>query len=331
MPRGSDDDVLHRIIMIDERGTSFRGASFLCLDTRREDLGNMWRSWLTVTVALGFFSSSLAAQEIGPAHGSLVIVGGAMEDKSILERFIELAGGPEAPIVIIPTAGEGERYDQYYPGAREFKDKGLKDVTVLHTRDRNVANTDDFVAPIRRARGVWFSGGRQWRLADSYLDTRTELELNALLDRGGVIGGSSAGATIQGSYLVRGDTKNNTIMMGDHVEGFGFLKNSAIDQHLLTRNRHFDLIPVIEKHPHLLGIGIDEDTAIVVRGDSFEVIGRSVVAIYDRTRTVAGEGRFYFLRPGDTYDLKTRTARRRAFSEEPFEMVKEEPWPDREN
>jgi cyanophycinase len=202
-------------------------------------------------------------------------------------------------------------------------------VTVRHTRDRNVANSDEFVAPIRKARAVWFPGGRQWRLADAYLDTRTELELHALLDRGGVIGGTSAGATIQGSYLVRGDTRNNTIMIGDHVKGFGFLKNVAIDQHLLARNRHFDLIPVIERNPQLLGIGLDEDTAIVVTGDTFEVVGRSVVAIYDNQRTLANEGRFYFLRNGDTYDLKTRQARRKDFTEEPFDAVKEKPWPDR--
>ena len=115
---------------------------------------------------------------------------------------------------------------------------------------------------------VWFTGGRQWRLADSYLGTKVEEELWALLGRGGVIGGSSAGATIQGSYLARGDTKTNTIMMGDHDEGFGFLKNTAIDQHLLRRNRQFDLIEIIEAWPELLGIGIDENTAIVVQGDA---------------------------------------------------------------
>ncbi|HSF18421.1 MAG TPA: cyanophycinase [Vicinamibacteria bacterium] len=272
--------------------------------------------------------SPLWAQEIGPKNGALVIVGGAMEDEGIARRFIDLAGGPEAPIVVIPTAGEGEEYDQYYSGARRWRELGVENITVLHTRDRNVANSDDFVRPIREARGVWFSGGRQWRLADAYLDTRTELELHGVLERGGVIGGTSAGATIQGSYLVRGDTKTNTIMMGDHVEGFAFLKNVAIDQHLLVRNRHFDLIPVIEKFPELLGIGIDEDTAIVVEGDSFEVIGQSLVAIYDSRRTLSDGGRFYFLRNGDTYDLKQRQARRRAFSEQPFEAVKEEPWPE---
>jgi cyanophycinase len=287
---------------------------------RRFGLGALW---VFVLVA------GASAQEIGPRRGTLVIVGGALEDSFILDRFLEIAGGPEAPLVIIPTAGEGDVYDEFYSGVADFKKAGFKDVTVRHTRDRNVANTDEFVAPIRRARAVWFPGGRQWRLADSYLDTRTELELKALLDRGGVIGGTSAGATIQGSYLVRGDTKNNVIMMGDHVKGFGFLKNVAIDQHLLARNRHFDLIPVIEKHPELLGIGIDEDTAIVVTGDRFEVVGKSVVAIYDNRRTLPNDGRFYFLRGGDTYDLKTRQARRRDYTDEPFEVAKPQPWPDR--
>ncbi len=289
------------------------------------------RKSLFQALGLLFVTTALAtAQDVGPRRGALVIVGGAMKDPAIMERFIELAGGPEAPIVIIPTAGAGDHYDQYYPGARRWRKLGVEHITVVHTRDRNVANSDAFVEPITKARGVWFPGGRQWRLADAYLDTRTELELHKVLERGGVIGGSSAGATIQGSYLARGDTKNNTIMMGDHEEGFSFLKNIAIDQHLLARNRHFDLIPLIEKYPHLLGIGLDENTAIVVQGDRFEVLGQSVVAIYDYQRTLAGEGRFYFLRPGDSYDMGTREAMRRAFSAEPFDAVKEEPWPDRQ-
>jgi len=289
----------------------------------------MSRHFYRALLAVFIFQTHLAAQEVGPPRGALVIVGGAMRDVAIMERFIDLAGGPDAPIVIIPTAGGGEHYDQYYPGKRRWENAGAADVTVLHTRDRNEANKDSFVAPLQKARGVWFPGGRQWRLADSYLDTRTELEIQNVLKRGGVVGGSSAGATIQGSYLVRGDTKTNTIMMGDHEEGFALLKNVAIDQHLLARNRHFDLIPVIEKHPHLLGIGIDEDTAIVVQGDRFEVIGQSLVAIYDNQRMLSGEGRFYFLRPGDSYDMSSRTALRRALSSEPFDVVREEPWPDR--
>lgn len=269
---------------------------------------------------------SVFAAEFGPENGSLVIVGGSMKDPAILERFIELAGGPDVPFVVIPTAGGGEHYDQYYPGLRQFKEAGVGNITVLHTKDRDIANSEEFIRPIREARGVWFPGGRQWRLADSYLHTKTHDELNALLARGGVIGGSSAGATIQGSYLARGDTKTNTIMMGDHEEGMAFFKNVAIDQHLLMRNRQFDLIEIIEAHPELLGIGLDEDTAIVVRGDNFEVIGQGYVAIYDHQSLLDSGGKFYFLAPGDRFNIKTRQAMRRTYSPNPFERVQEKSW-----
>jgi cyanophycinase len=265
------------------------------------------------------------AQEIGPKTGSLVIVGGAMQDSTIVKRFIELAGGPDAPIVLVPTAGEADDYDQYWSGGRQFRENGARNLTVLHTRDRKTADSDEFVKPITEARGVFFGGGRQWRLADAYLDTRTQRELQKVLDRGGVIGGTSAGATILGSFLVRGDTKGNELMIGDHVAGFGFLKNSAIDQHLLRRNRQFDLIEVIEKHPELLGIGIDENTAIVVQGDRFDVIGQGYVAIYDSKNVIPPAGKFYFLAPGDRFDLAKREASRRSEQYRPLERVAPRP------
>jgi len=102
-----------------------------------------------------------------------------------------------------------------------------------------------------------------------------------VLERGGAIGGTSAGASIQGSYLARGDTRNNQIMMGDHEAGFGFIQNVAIDQHVLARNRHFDMLDILRNRPELLGISIDENTAILVEGDQFEVIGDSYVLVYD--------------------------------------------------
>jgi cyanophycinase len=279
-----------------------------------------------VFIILVFLMVSVQAAEIGPSKGSLVIVGGSMQDPAIFGRFLELAGGPDAPIVIIPTAGSGEDYDQYWSGLTRYRNAGAKNLTVLHTRDRAVADSEEFVRPIKEARGVFFPGGRQWRLADSYLNTRTHEELFALLDRGGVIGGSSAGATIQGSFLVRGDTKGNTLMIGDHLEGFGFLKNVGIDQHLLKRNRQFDMIEVIEKHPELLGIGIDEDTAIVVRGDRFEVIGQGYVAIYDAHKLIPPDGKFYFLAPGDRFDLEKREAQRPSRTMRPIDRVKKGEW-----
>ncbi len=269
---------------------------------------------------------SVQAAEVGPSKGYLVIVGGSMQDPAIFGRFLELAGGPDAPIVIIPTAGNEENYDQYWPGLTRYRNAGAKNLTVLHTRDRAVADTEEFVLPIKEARGVFFTGGRQWRLADSYLNTRTHEELFALLDRGGVIGGSSAGATIQGSFLVRGDTNGNIVMIGDHLAGFGFLKNVGIDQHLLKRNRQFDMIEVIEKYSELLGIGIDEDTAIVVQGDRFEVIGQGYVAIYDSHKLIPPDGKFYFLAPGDRFDLEKREAQRPSRTMRPIDRVKKGEW-----
>lgn len=243
---------------------------------------------------------------VGPASGSLVIVGGALRDGAIIDRFLELAGGPDAPIVVIPTAEGGTTYDDSYAGLRQFRARGATRLRVLHTTDRGEADSEEFVRALREARGVWLAGGRQWRLADAYLDTRVEAELWALLGRGGVIGGTSAGASIQGSYLVRGDTRSNTIMMGDHEVGFGFLKNTAIDQHLLRRNRQFDLVEVLEAHPDLLGIGLDENTAIVVQGDELEVIGASYVAIYDRSGVWDPRRPFFLLAPGERLDLRSR-------------------------
>jgi len=285
---------------------------------------------INVILFVAVHTICLRAQEIGPANGSLVIAGGAVRGDVIIKRFLDLAGGADVPIVVIPTAGGGETYDQYWRGLRQFKAAGATDLTVLHTKDPKVANTVEFVNIIKKARGVWFSGGRQWRLADSYLNTKVHDELWNLLERGGVIGGSSAGATIQGSYLARGDSKTNTIMMGDHEEGLGFLKNTAIDQHLLRRNRQFDLIEIIKAHPELLGIGLDENTAIVVRGDQFEVIGQSFVAIYDHNRSIDSGGLFYFLAPGDRFNLKTREAVRPRTDRQPIERVVKKGWTEKE-
>ena len=131
------------------------------------------------------------------------------------------------------------------------------------------------------------------------------------MDRCAVVGGRWYGASMRGSDRVGGDSKTSVIMVGDHEQGCGYWKNTAIDQHVLTRNRQFDMIEVIRAKPELLGIGLDDDTAIVVQGDEFEVIGRSYVAIYDH-ETMGAEGRFYFLAPGQRFDLATRKVKRTA-------------------
>lgn len=272
---------------------------------------------LLLWVPVGYiFSQDERAINItsGPASGSLVIAGGGRLSDIIVRRFIELAGGQEARIVLVPTADGAGSYPE---SAADFlKLRGAKNVFILHTGSRDTADTEAFTMPLENATGVWFGGGRQWRLVDSYGGTRSEVMFRRVLERGGVIGGSSAGATIQGSFLVRGDTQNNQVMMGDHQEGFGYISNIAIDQHVLARNRQFDMFEVLKAHPGLLGISIDENTAAIVTGDTLQVLGASYILVYDGNfwsregselkKLPAKESLFYLIRQGDRYDMRQR-------------------------
>jgi len=252
---------------------------------------------------------------IGPARGWLMIHGGGKVSADESKEFVSRAGGPDANIVFIPTAASDNMIDLAHDGEKFAQRFGAKHVTVLHTRDRKVANSEEFVEPLRHASGIWFEGGRQWRLVDAYLGTRVEREIKALLARGGIVGGSSAGATIQGAFLVRGDPAHpgnpdgdNTLMMvPGHEAGFALLPGSAIDQHVVVRHRQDDLDPVIAAHPDLLGIGIDQGAAILVHGDTFKTMDGEVL-IHDGKKH--GGKDYYILQAGETFNLRTRTAQR---------------------
>jgi len=256
--------------------------------------------------------------EYGPPKGSLVIQGGGADaGTGIVETFINRAGGLDAKIVVVPTAGGNKTPDGKIRVYNEeqvvasWERRGCTNVNMLHTHDPKVADTEEFAKVLRDAKAVWFDGGRQWNIVDSYANTLTLRELHKVLERGGVIGGSSAGATIQGDYLVRGAIAGSEIVMTpepEHEHGFAFLRKVAIDQHINTRNRWDDIIPVIKKYPNLLGIGLSEGTAIVVDGDRFQVIGKWKVAVHDNTRAYQPwEKPYYVLSVGDVYNMKTRT------------------------
>src|SRR6266404_5681523 len=246
-------------------------------------------------LVLGFQSCALAASK-----GFVIAMGGGNGTPEIYEKWKNLGGGKNAHAVLIPTANNpGDDIAPVINGLKQVF--GVQEVSVLDTKDRAKANSDDFVAPLKQATFVFIDGGRQWRLADAYLGTRVERELRNVLKRGGVIAGSSAGASILASYLVRGDPKGAEVMMAKgHERGFGFIPNSAIDQHVSERHRERDMEPVLAAHPKLLGIGIDPNTIIVVHEDQFEVLGSGKITI-----TEAGQ-RQYSISSGSHFDLSKR-------------------------
>ncbi len=284
-------------------------------------------------VALIVVSSPLAAQSttqtghptsrgshgairVGSPKGTVIVVGGGAMGPEITGRFIQAAGGPDALIIDIPTAGGDSVYDQNASGARGLRAAGAHNVVVLHTTDRKIADSDSFPSIIAKAGGVWFDGGRQFHLVDSYAGTKTERAFDDLLARGGVVGGSSAGASILGDFLVRGAPSNNNFIMDapGYEKGFAFLKNVGIDQHVVARSRLRDLADsIMPRHPQLLGISEDEGTAWVVRGDTAEIVGRNRAFVYGGTSTDPGKP-FLTLHPGDRYDLGARRVLHRGIS-----------------
>ena len=255
------------------------------------------------------------APKVGPARGTVIVVGGGSMGPEIYAEFIKAAGGPDALIIDVPNAGGADTYGQDAAGTRGFKAAGAKNVYVLHTRDRKIADTDSFVAVIKKAGGIWFEGGRQYHLVEDYGGTKTETEFRNVLARGGVVGGSSAGASILGDFLVRGaPSQNNRIMdYPGYQKGFAYLKNVGIDQHVVARERLADLADsIIPKYPKLLGISEDEGTAWVIRGDTATIVGRNKAFVYGGNDPNDSGSPFLTLRPGDTYNLATRRVMRRA-------------------
>ncbi|MEP6495363.1 MAG: cyanophycinase [bacterium] len=264
--------------------------------------------------------ASAAATRVGPARGTVMVVGGGFMAPDLFARFIEAAGGPEALIVVVPNATGDTGITQDAPSARAWRLMGAHSVRVLYTTDRRLADTDSFVAILKTAGGVWFDGGRHYRLVDAYAGTRTEQAFRDVLTRGGVIGGSSAGATILGDFLVRGAPSNDNSIMDypGYEKGFAYLRGVAIDQHVIARERLRDLADsIIPKFPNLLGLSADEGTAWIVRGDTATIMGLSKAFVY-ASREANDPGKpFVTLFPGDRFNLAERRVMHRAASDSP--------------
>tara|TARA_B110000495_G_scaffold196499_1_gene205421 strand:- start:1190 stop:2908 length:1719 start_codon:yes stop_codon:yes gene_type:complete len=242
-------------------------------------------------------------------NGNLIIVGGGGMPAGLMEEMVELAGGPNAKMVYVPCSESDEVSDSQRI-VEIWKTMGVKSATFIHTKDREKANTDEvFLEPLRDATGIWFGGGRQWNLADSYFGTQAHQLMKEVLSRGGVIGGSSAGASIQARYMCRANpVANFDIMAPGYERGLGFISGVAIDQHFSQRNRQRDMTSLVNRYPQLLGIGIDEATAIVVTQSNARVVGRGKVHFYDRRNPVIpGEDDFLALAEGSVFDLASRS------------------------
>jgi cyanophycinase len=240
--------------------------------------------------------------------GTLVIVGGGGSPAGLNQKFVEFAGGEgKACIVIFPTAAE-DPLPKRETVAAAFMKAGAKKATVLYGKTRSEVESKEFLDTLKEATGLWFDGGRQWRFVDCYENTKALPLMFDVLKRGGVIGGTSAGATIQGDYLCRGGVFNNfDIRYEGYERGLGFLKGVAIDQHFTQRKRQSEMTKLMKTYPQYLGIGLDEATAIVVKGQIAEVIGKGKAHFYDANRKVPeGQPDFEALAAGARYDLKER-------------------------
>ncbi|MEM7783425.1 MAG: Type 1 glutamine amidotransferase-like domain-containing protein, partial [Planctomycetota bacterium] len=240
--------------------------------------------------------------------GTLIIVGGGGMPRGLMNQMVEMAGGSEARMVYVPCS-EADEVSSQQRIVKSWIDMGVKSATFIHTKDRNKANSDDeFLEPLKNATGIWFGGGRQWNFADSYYGTQAHQLMKQVLQRGGVIGGSSAGASVQARYMCRANpVANFDIMAPGYERGLGFIGGVAIDQHFSQRRRQKDMTQLVNRYPQLLGIGIDEATAIIVRQSKADVIGRGKVHFYDRNRPVIpGEDDFIALQAGQSFDLAKR-------------------------
>ncbi len=213
-----------------------------------------------------------------PAPGALVLAGGGRLPDAVGREFVRLAGGADAVIVVIPTASEfADDPAEADSFVRNWKSLGAGRVSLLHTRDRKVADTAAFCAPLANATGVWLSGGDQSRLTAAYRGTRVHRELAAVAGRGGVVGGTSAGCAALSDPMIAGGRTAAELAPG--LGGLGLLERVVTDQHFTHRARLPRLRDAVARSPGFAGVGVDESTALVVRAGVGTVLGDGAVTV----------------------------------------------------
>ena len=242
--------------------------------------------------------------------GTMILQGGSGVNETTFKRFIAAAGGKDAPIVCIPSAADfsGGRELRSY-SANQLRELGCSNVTILHTADPHVADQNErFLSPLRKAKGIWIDGGRTYRVMDAFENTRAQQLMKEVLNRGGVVGGSSAGCQVVGDLLVRGDPRTNRKMIFEgYTRGLRLIEGIVVDAHFLQRGRGKPFEALVKRYPQMLGIGIDEKTAIEIRGSRCEVLGSNAVSFYDvQTNDSKKSTTKVILKRGEAYNLVER-------------------------
>ncbi len=275
------------------------------------------KRWFTFAVILGCLGVS-ARSTAGDQGGHLILNGGGSKPDAVMEKFIELAGGNDGLIVVFPTASAEADTGEYYRDL--LNGFGATNIEIAEVRSREQAQDAVLAELVRGAGGVWFSGGDQRRITEVLLDTAVGNAVGEAFNRGAVVGGTSAGTACQSELMITGDG-NFEVITADNVElwrGLGLFKGVIVDQHFVARQRQNRLISVVLEHPDLIGVGVDEATAVWVRPDgTFEVLGEGWVVVFDASQARITLGRLgddaqalgatgmltHILRPGDIYDV----------------------------
>lgn len=248
-------------------------------------------------------------------RGHLIIIGGGERPLTVMRRIVELAGGTASRVVVIPIASETPAEIGQLQ-AQEFSALGAGQASFILCR-RDDADRPENLALIKQATCVFFSGGDQRKLTAALLGTQLLDQIRRVYGRGGVIAGTSAGAAVMSRIMITGDehpipkTETETDRAGDPsryihtAPGFGFIERAIIDQHFLKRDRHYRLLSLVARHPELIGIGIDEATAIEVSpDDTFTTLGDSHVLVFDAAELASAAVRVAVLAAGHRYCLQ---------------------------
>ncbi len=279
-----------------------------------------------VLLGLAFLAAFILAapgRASAAPKGYLFIIGGGERDAPLMKRYIQLASEFGTGRIVIFTMASGVPQEVGPELITEFKGNGAANV-VYYQLTHDEAMKPDSARILEGVGGIWFSGGDQARLTAALLDTPIHKRMLELYEQGCVIGGTSAGAAVMSEVMITGDEKRTdgkegtweVIWANDvlRTRGFGFVKAAVIDQHFVVRRRLNRLIATVIENPKLLGVGIDESTAVLVRPDGrYEVLGESQVIVVGARRAKTSKSpdghlgaqgmSLDVLLPGDVYDI----------------------------